>query len=166
MNTKSSGSFVKQGGIHIRIGKPIYFRLRLDIDKTLGALLGYAVPSDDFTKPEFTKVVTNNNSDLRVPINLSGDTYIYMLSKILGYTIDTGGIIEDVFAKIQLGSSPGSIIFNSYIGGSRKYTSPIPILRLIDFQFVEPINGNLVEFNNQNHSLTLEITERLPVSNQ
>ena len=164
LTIKASMSLVKRGGGSIRIGKPIAFRLRLDQPNTLGAMLGFTIPGKEEAKPEYTTLVTNYSDDTTVPINLSGDTYILMTSDTLGEVIDTGGksTLKNVFAKIQLGSTPGNVIFNSYIGADKSYEqTPIAVLDKIDIAFRDGANGNLVEFNNQNHSFTLEIVENI-----
>lgn len=65
-----------------------------------------------------------------------------------------------VFAKLFLTGNPGSIIYDQYV----QITEDVPItnafINEIDFKFLTP-DGNLYNFNGQNHSYTLEIYEQL-----
>ena len=98
--------------------------------------------------------------DKNLPIDLTGEKYIYMCSpEIGGDMIDTSGRVIDVFAKIQLAGKANSTIFNGFSGGSKVYyDKPLKSLGEIEFYFRKR-DGTLFEFNDKNHSFVLEITE-------
>ena len=96
---------------------------------------------------------TNNR-----PVNLSGENYIFMTSPQLDSMHNTGDV-TNIFAKLQLAASPGTIIFNSFISNPVVYEdSPLPLLYELDISFREHDN-TLVNFNDVNHSFTIEIVE-------
>ena len=65
------------------------------------------------------------------------------------------------FMFLQLNSSPGSIMFNSFIGNPKRfYEAPLPFLDEIEFRFITH-DGELFEFNDQDHSYTIEILESI-----
>jgi hypothetical protein len=99
---------------------------------------------------------------INAAIDFTGEKYIYMISRTLGgdFATTTDGI-ENVFAKIQLAGNATSAIYNSFIGGIKIfYDAPLNELNELDFQFVTA-DGELFEFNDRNHSFTLEITEAI-----
>lgn len=98
------------------------------------------------------------------PIVLSGENYIFMTSPIVDNLGNTGamkntGIVSNIFAKVTLSAPPGSIIFNSYISNPIIYDdSPLVELSEMEFSFRDK-NNELFEFNDTDHSFTLEIIE-------
>ena len=100
--------------------------------------------------------------EINAAIDFGGEKYIYMTSEKIGGDFSTSEQgIENVFAKIQLASQASQTVFNSYIGGIKNYyESPLSELTEIDFEFRTHL-GDLFEFNDRNHSFTLEITEAI-----
>lgn len=98
--------------------------------------------------------------DKNLPIDLSGEKYIYMCSpQIGGDMIDTSGRVDDIFAKIQLAGKANSTIFNGFSGGIKRFfEEPLKSLEEIEFYF-RTKDGELFEFNDKDHSFVLEITE-------
>ena len=101
-------------------------------------------------------VIRNVNNSL----NLEGESYIYMCSPQLSNILTTSDV-ENVFAKIQLAGNSNSKIFNSYVNiGKRYYDSPLPFLDEIEISF-RTRDNELFEFNDKNHSFTLQIVESI-----
>ena len=64
----------------------------------------------------------------------------------------------NVFAKLLLDAAPGSILFNTYISSDKVFDAvPLNELFFIDVEVVDP-DGELFDFNNTDHSFSLEIT--------
>lgn len=112
----------------------------------------------------FKSLQTNQNCNGSIDhfINFSNLGYILMTSDRLS-TDDANpvlntGPVDHVFAKIQLSSAPGTILYNTYIGGERLFYEPINRIDAIDVQFYRPDN-TLFEFMGREHSFTLEIEE-------
>jgi hypothetical protein len=96
--------------------------------------------------------------------NYNIDNSLYMLSNKLGGNLSTSNDtnkLDRVYAKIQLAGEHGDIVYNSYIGGQKiYYDSPLSDLIELDFEFRDK-NGNLYNFENMDHSFTLEILETI-----
>ena len=105
--------------------------------------------------------ITERTTD--TAIDLSGEELLYVCSPQLsnnytGYLVEG---IDDIFMKIQLAGSSGSTIYNSYIGpGKVFYDTPLANLGEIEF-FFRNKDGDLIEFNQKDHGITLEITEAI-----
>ena len=108
---------------------------------------------------------TGGNLEIRRinrPIVLNGENYLYMLADGFG-TMQTTGDVQDVFAKVQMSGGAGSIIFNSFISSSKVFDdSPLNYLEEIDFKYVNH-KGELIQFNDLDHSFTLEIATYIDV---
>jgi hypothetical protein len=92
------------------------------------------------------------------PINLAGDDYVFMTSPQLN-SMENTGTVRDVFAKMQLAAPPGTTIYNSYIHNPKTFeVALLTELFEMEFNFVNRI-GNLIEFNDVDHSFTLRIIE-------
>ncbi len=96
---------------------------------------------------------------LNRPVKLAGENYILMLAPQISTMVNTGHV-NNIFAKIDLSAPPGTILFNTFISGSKKYSSPLQSLDSLSFQFVDQ-NGDLFDFLDLDHSFTLEIKEEI-----
>ena len=97
---------------------------------------------------------------INAAINLTGDRYFYMCSPQLGNMLTTSDV-DNIFAKIQLAGSANSLLFNSYIGSGKVYYDvPLSFIDEIEISFRTPTN-DLFEFNDKDHSFTLEIVESI-----
>ncbi len=92
-------------------------------------------------------------------LKLAGENYMFLTSPELGYAENTGQV-KDIFAKIQLTTAPGNIIFNTGAGYSKEYINPLPSLSEITFTF-KTVDNHLYDFVDSDHSLTLEIVEEI-----
>lgn len=102
---------------------------------------------------------TLNTRTLNRPVKLAGENYIFMLSPQIGGMVNTGKV-DNIFAKIDLSAPPGTILFNTFIAGPKKYDSPLAELSELTFEFRDQI-GDLFDFLDSDHSFTLEIKEEI-----
>ena len=92
------------------------------------------------------------------PFSLAGENYLYLICPTLATLSTTTPKVSNVFAKLLLNAPPGEIIFNSYVTSDKLFDdAPLATLDYLDFQIVNP-EGDLTDFNNLNHSFSLEIT--------
>lgn len=104
-----------------------------------------------------------NQRTLNKPVKLAGENYILMTSPILQSYVNTG-TVQDIFAKILFSAPPGTILFNTFIGNPKTFeTTPLQFLDKIEF-FFKTQDNNLFEFNDEDHSFSLEITEYVDVT--
>lgn len=97
------------------------------------------------------------NSLLNRSINLEGENYSFLCCPQLGTMLNTG-IVENVFARITLDQSPGSMVFN-FLSNPKKFdTAPLNELTELEFSIVN-YDNTLYEFNDLDYSIALEITE-------
>lgn len=152
------------GGTDVNILTFIPIRFLFNLPDTMGVALGFTDSGNtEYCIPEFKNCVINKeyNAINRQPnsaINLSGENYFFITSQILKNMEDTGGV-NNVFAKILLTDVPGNYIFNSFVKDDLIFENPIARLSKIRFQ-CKTHDGNLVDFNNIDHSFCLELTEQ------
>ena len=98
------------------------------------------------------------NGVLHRSINLEGENYCFLTCPTLGTVMNTGAV-RDVFARVSLTESPGSVIFNQFNSSPKAFDeSPLPVLNELRFA-VRNYNGSLYEFNDLDYSFALEVTE-------
>jgi hypothetical protein len=104
---------------------------------------------------------TKNNL-LNRSINLEGENYSFLCCPQLSTMLNTGNV-KDVFARITLDQSPGSVVF-SYMSNPKTFDTT-PLNRLEDLEFsVLNYDGSFYEFNDLDYSFTLEITEVIDIT--
>ena len=164
---------ISNGGNAVNILFPLAIRLLFNYVDTIGGILGYKNLSNPTSITVFSKQITNNtpyintsdinsvgmvNLDIGM-LNFTTYPYILMVSGVFSSNINYKES-NGVFAKLFLTGNPGSIIYDQYV----QITEDVPItnafINEIDFKFLTP-DGNLYNFNGQNHSYTLEIYEQL-----
>lgn len=97
------------------------------------------------------------NSLLNRSINLQGENYAFLCCPQLSTMMNTGSV-KNVFARITLDQSPGSMVF-SFLSNPKEFdTVPLDTLSELDFSVVN-WDGTLYDFNNIDFSMTFEITE-------
>jgi hypothetical protein len=176
-NILSNSSNVKSGGgIAVQIVYPFVTRLLFDRPGTIGKLVGFRNVGEPNSILEWSYSNTNNSpyvndiltdvagvpiqsSAINNYINLNGDNYIIVSNPLLKNTVDTGGI-NGVFAKILLAGPPGFTLFNQYIQLGDEFNEGIQSLSELEFYFYAP-DGTLYEFNGLDHSMTVEIYEKI-----
>ena len=97
---------------------------------------------------------------LDCPVNLQGSSYILLCCPTLGNIKSSEkSKVNNVFAKILLSSNPGEILYDTFVENPNIfYNSPLHELSELEFIFVDN-NNELFDFNQQEHSFTLEIIE-------
>jgi len=91
-------------------------------------------------------------------INLDGENYIYMcVDEFPAMTVSSS--VSNVFYKIILNGSPGTTLYNTFVGNAfQPKDGLIPKLEFLNIAFKTQDN-ELFQFNNAEHSFTLEVTE-------
>lgn len=107
----------------------------------------------------FSEIQDNTeNGVLYKSISLEGEQYVFLTCPTLGTVISTGSV-NDIFARISLTDSPGSVIFDAYLSNPKLFEEgSMPTLSELEFS-VKLFNGALYDFNDMDYSFTLEITE-------
>lgn len=106
----------------------------------------------------FNGVQTNTkNSLLNRSINLEGENYAFLCCPQLATMRNTGSV-KDIFARITLDQSPGSMVFNFLSNPKEFDTVPLNVLSELEFSIVN-YDGTLYEFSDLDYSFVLEITE-------
>lgn len=111
----------------------------------------------------FSGVQTNTkNSLLNRSINLQGENYAFLCCPQLGTMMNTGRV-KDVFARISLDQSPGSMVF-SFLSTPKTFDE-MPLDKLNELEFsVLNYDGTFYEFNDLDYSFVLEITEEKDIT--
>jgi hypothetical protein len=106
----------------------------------------------------FNGVQTNTkNSLLNRSINLEGENYAFLCCPQLATMLNTGSV-KDIFARITLDQSPGSMVFNFLSNPKEFDTVPLNALSELEFSIVN-YDNTLYEFSDLDYSFVLEITE-------
>ena len=106
----------------------------------------------------FSGVQANTkNSLLNRSINLEGENYAFLCCPQLATMMNTG-YVENIFARITLDQSPGSMVF-TYLSNPKEFdNAPLDKLDELEFSVVN-YDNTLYEFNDLDYSFVLEITE-------
>jgi len=176
-NILSNNSNIQSGGGNaVQIIYPYITRLLFNQVGTIGNLLGFRNVGEPDSILQWSYNNTNNepyvndiltdvagipitSSTINKYINLNGDNYLIISNPLLKNTVDTGGI-NGVFAKILLAGPPGYVLFNQYIQLGDEFNEGIQSLSELEFFFYAS-DGTLYEFNGLEHSMTVEIYEKI-----
>lgn len=111
----------------------------------------------------FNGIQTNTKDNiLNRSINLQGENYSFLCCPQLSTMMNTGNV-KDVFARVILDQSPGSMVF-SYLSNPKIFDK-VPLDKLDELEFsMLNYNGTLYEFNDLDYSFTLQITENIDVT--
>lgn len=90
-------------------------------------------------------------------IDLSNESYILLVSDILNHILNTGPV-RNIFAKIQLSSSPNQVAYNSFVTIERLFDTPIVKLDEVDFE-LRRHDGKLFDLRGRDWSISLLIEE-------
>ena len=88
---------------------------------------------------------------------MQGENYSFLCSPQLSTMMNTGKV-NNVFARISLSESPGSMVFTFLSNPKNFDTVPLNSLEDLEFSIVN-YDGTEYEFNDLDYSFTLEITE-------
>lgn len=95
-------------------------------------------------------------------INLQGENYSFLCCPQLSTMMNTGNV-KNIFARVTLDQSPGSMVF-SYLSNPKTFdTVPLDKLDELEFSMLN-YDGSQYEFNDLDYSFTLQITETIDVT--
>ena len=166
------------GGTAIHLLHPIKSRLLFNYPNTIGNILGFTnVGSPDSVTP-YNYVINNYDLyDIDVQVNSLGITtqpridtrilnvnpnnYILILTDLpFNDQINLFNTSTYAFAKIMLAGNIENYVYDQFIQLGSTFQEPISTLSSINFSFYGPDN-QLYDFNNIDHSFTIEIIEQL-----
>jgi hypothetical protein len=102
------------------------------------------------------------NSLLNRSINLEGENYAFLCCPQLATMMNTGNV-RNVFARITLDQSPGSMVF-SFLSNPKTFDT-VPLNQLSELEFsVVNWDDTRYEFNDLDYSFSLEITEEIDIT--
>ena len=127
---------------------------------------GEYITMSAYTEREIVGVTPESRGTIllnsRTIIDVDGKDYIYMLSDQLGgnfTSTNESDKLKTIYSKLLFSGESGDMCYNTYVGGQKfYYDTPLNILTELDFQFRDS-NGDLYDFNDIDHSFTLEILE-------
>jgi len=166
------------GGTAINLLIPIQSRLLFNVPNTMGNILGFNNVGDSNSVTSYSYVINNydlyeidvqENSvgvvtqprqDTRI-LNVNPNNYILMLADVpFNDQINLFNTSTYAMAKIYLAGEPNNYVYDQFIQLGSAFQEPISTLSTITFSFYRPDN-NLYDFNNVEHSFTIEIVEQL-----
>jgi len=166
------------GGTAIHLLQPIKSRLLFNYQNTIGNILGFNKVGDIYSVTPYDYKLTNYNLyeidieknsvglptspriDTRI-LNLSPNNYILILTNLP--FIDQINLFNTstyIFGKLLLTGSVENYVYDQFIQCGSTFQEPIATLSSITFSFYSPDN-QLYDFNNIEHSFTIEIVEQL-----
>ena len=162
------------GGNSVVIKSLSQFRFLFNYSDTIGTILGFRDVGEDFAITNFSSIITNqdnyaiegnfnlnsigNTKNNTTFLNFSGED-LYFLMYLNDYeSITTNNEQLPAFAKIQLSSNPGDVIFNTHINYPVVFENPLSQLNELAIKFTYA-DGSQVNFGNTEHSFTIKITE-------
>ena len=152
----------------IKIWIPIFIQLTFSYSDTFGKLIGFNDVGEHYAITQFNKKISNKDSynqtnfsfDKDTNINLTGfENYCYLYLNSYNNIITTT-TQTPIFYKIQLSGDPGDILFNPYVDTPLVFDVMENQITEFEIKFLDK-DGNLLNFNNANHSFTLKITEEI-----
>ena len=169
------------GGENTKIKIPTKVSMLFNKSDTMGYILGFLNVGSPYSVTNYSSMISNTDpyiidSNMNVVgneltysnnfINLSGKyNYIVMYLNNLEY-VYLNNNLNPAFAKILLNGNPGDILFNTFVPiPDDLYCKSFPISTLseISVSFMFP-DGSPVDFRNIDHSFTLKITEKTPLT--
>jgi hypothetical protein len=166
------------GGTAINLLLPIQSRLLFNVPNTIGRVLGFnnvgdsnSITSYNYINNNYdlyevdvqensVGVITQPRQDTRI-LNVNSNNYILMLADVpFNDQINLFNTSTYSMAKIYLAGELNSYIYDQFIQLGSGFQEPISTLSALSFSFYGPDN-NLYDFNNVEHSFTIEIVERL-----
>ena len=107
---------------------------------------------------------TSDGSLINRLISLEGENYAYITSQIIGSTMEDSSGVTNIFGKLLLNFSPGTIAFNSFIENPRIFDDNGPLKELSEIDIKVKIHNDILyEFNDIDFSFALEIVELVDI---
>jgi hypothetical protein len=175
-NDDTSGN--TNGGTAIHMLQPIKSRLLFNQENTVGAILGFNKVGDIYSVTPYDYKLTNYNLydvdvqknsvglttlprvDTRI-LNLYPYNYILILTDLpFNDQINLFNTSTNVLGKLLLVGTAENYVYSQFIQIGSTFQEPLATLSSISFSFYSPDN-KLYDFNNVEHSFTIEIIEQL-----
>jgi hypothetical protein len=166
------------GGTAINVLIPIQSRLLFNVPNTIGTVLGFNNVGDSNSVTQYNFIINNydlyevdiqENSvgvitqprkDTRI-LNINPNNYVLMLADVpFNDQINLFNTSTYAMAKIYLAGELNSYVYDQFIQLGSRFQESISTLSSLTFSFYSPDN-NLYDFNNVEHSFTIEIVEQL-----
>lgn len=165
------------GGNRVTVRVNLLVKLFFNYSDTLGKILGFREVGNEIAVTKFASTIKNtdlyslesstnidatgNEKNEIIPqLNFTGDNLYFLLFINDFGSIVTSNDLDDAFAKIQLSGIPSDVLFNTFVQSPVIFERPLQELSELRIKCLYP-DGNLVQFNNVDHSFTLRITERI-----
>jgi hypothetical protein len=160
----------------ILITYPDIFQMFFNYPDTLGNILNFNKVGEPFAVTPYGHVVSNDccyENDYNYEtlgndfmeclgkLHMTGYDFFYITCEEFGkyreYFQNTQPV-RNVLAKVLWYGNPGSVVYDSFVPSTCTFDIPIPELHELTINIVNP-DGSPVDFNDQDHSFTLEIVE-------
>lgn len=159
-----------KGGNSVRIDGPFKFRLLFDEEKTIGDVLGFRKVGDEKSITNYGSTIKNSDAyQNEATVDYTGKTititnnYLQLISIPYFYVIcpqlqmiNKVNRIKNIFAVIRTDEDYQDLMIDTFIESFHGFRGLKHNLSYLDLSFVDP-NGNLMEFDNIDHSFTIEI---------
>lgn len=162
-----------KGGYEIQIKTFAIFRLYFNTNDTFGNLIGFTNTGNKYSITSYGKIITNkmsyyidvnkiyiiNNTYSQSNFNnfFRSDTFRYILLQAEGLNQHTNPNNVPFFYKFLLSGQPNTYLYNTFVNTPIYFNPPIKTIKELKFKFLTPY-GTILNFNDLNHSFTLEIT--------
>jgi len=153
-----------RGGNNVTIYIPNKISLRFNHNDTIGDILGFRNCSDPMSITPYSTIITNDDKYINeLDIDPSGNNIYIKRNKLILNSINDYLIMSchelnqnqniniNMFQRIILNKNKNNVKYNKII-----YREPIRELKTLNFKYYTP-NGNLIEFNNYEHSFIIQI---------
>jgi hypothetical protein len=92
-------------------------------------------------------------------INLDGENYLYFCINEFPAMTVSSSVDSGIFYKLILNGAPGSTLFNTFVGNA--FVPQEGLMAKLEYLTISfrTQENNLFQFNNAEHSFTLEVTE-------
>jgi hypothetical protein len=168
------------GGFDCILFTPNVFRLRFDLNDTMGQQLGFrdvgkitsitpydtVINNDTLYEQEDLQNVINTiftvepstlqqNLVLRNAVQLDGPPYLLLICKELQSGVNLGRI-KDYFYKINMEGLIDTVVYDTYVDNPIFFVDPLNKLSSLTIEVRQP-DGSFYDFGISDHSFTLEI---------
>jgi len=178
IDTSNTSNNNINGGSAIYLSHPIKSRLLFNYPNTIGNILGFtnvgapdSITSYNYILNNYDLydidvqvnslgIVTQPRIDTRI-LNVNPNNYILILTDLpFNDQINLFNTSTYLFAKLMLANNVDNYVYDQFIQIGSTFQEPISTLSNITFSFYDA-NNQLYDFNNIEHSFTIEIIEQL-----
>ena len=182
-NVNTNSTFNNNSNNEIQIYTPNMFRIRFDYQDTFGKELGFRDTGNETSITPYKQIINNDiiyenenlinviqsivgtdfnidltqqNIKIRNPLLFNGPPYIVIICKELN-NIESIGNIKEFFYKINLSGKLNEYVYNTFVDTPMYFNNPSNYhLNQLSIEIKTP-DGTYYDFNNVDHSFTLEI---------